>query len=129
MAERIYVCANHETIGDGIISDQGWYQDEINEAISAVRREIGDIGYDDQESRIFSEWHGGKFDSAGVVIGSEKFGYRSGFVATLQRNPSAELEAAVDKASSSLDAKLRAIGRMEDEQLERERKEAEEETE
>lgn len=116
MSDRttIYVCANHETLADGIIDDRQFYSDSINEAISDVCRWIDDQGCDSKCEGYFADWHGGKFYRAGETIGADVYGHKNGGVCVLAKNPSNELKAIVDAASDKLSEKLHAIGKLEE---------------
>lgn len=120
MTERIkvFVCANDETLADGIIEDRQFYADSITDAVGDVCRWLDDQGYDSKCASRFRDWHGGRFDHGnnriGMKLGNDVYGYRNGWVVTLEKNPSAELTAVVDKASDMLSDKLYAVGTLED---------------
>lgn len=113
----IYICSNNETLADGVIADRQRYDEHIDDAVLQTCREFDNIGDIEIECKsLFHDWHGGKFYRAGAKIDGKKYGYRCGHVATLEVEPSAELIALVDKIADSLDARLTAIGLLEDQE-------------
>lgn len=103
MAAKVYVCSNQETLRDGYVSEPEAYSDQISMAVSEAMRLLDDAGCDSQSAGFFKDWHGGK-----------KYGYRCGWVATLEVDPSAEVIAAIDAADTLLTERLTAIGKQEE---------------
>lgn len=111
---KIYVCSNHETICDGYVSDRECYSSEIESAIQSACLAIEAAGHDYATDGLFPHWNGGKFYSAGAIVGGHQYGYRSGHVATLAVDPSEEVKAVIRQADDMLSERLAAVGKLED---------------
>ena len=114
---KVYVCSNHETLRDGYVSEVEAYSDHISEAVSDAMRLIDEAGFESESAGMFRDWHGGKFYQAGSKVGSDVYGYRCGFVATLAKNPSEGLIAAINAANDLLCDRLTAISKLEEADL------------
>lgn len=104
MNSNVYVCTNIESLADGTIGDSGFYKSSIEEATRDVLQWLEDqVGWSHALAAPYHrDWHGGMFYRAGNKIGSDVYGYRNGFVCTLEKNPTKKLKKIVDVASNKL---------------------------
>ena len=113
----IYICANNETLADGRIANRDRWDDSIDDAILETCNRFEKYGeIETKAASIFQDWHGGKFDRCGSLHGGVTFGYRCGWAATLEENPSDELRKLVEDADEFLTTLIDKIGAMEAEE-------------